>query len=181
MSAPAMARTIAAALACLAIAAHAASTMAVRVLDWLLPVPANWTPQVPSSEMRLAQFTIASEGGAADAAVFHFGLGRGGSPEANIQRWATQFLGEDGKPATPKVEKATTGGMPVTWVSLDGRYARGVGTGPQGEAKARQSLRVAIVETEKGNLFFQLWGDEAAIAKQYPLMRTIVSQMKKAP
>lgn len=162
-------------------AANAASPMAVRVLDWMLPVPANWTPQMPSSDMRLAQFTIRSEGGAADAAVFYFGQGSGGSVEDNTKRWASQFLDEAGKPAAPKVEKGASGAMPVTWVALDGRYARGVGSGPQGEAKARQSLRVAVIETDRGNLFFQLWGDEAAIAKQYPLMRMIVGQMKRAP
>jgi len=178
---PCRAAALAALLLAIAGAAFAAGPTAVRVLDWMLPVPANWTPQMPSSDMRLAQFTIASEGGAADAAVFYFGLGRGGSPEDNTKRWASQFLGEDGKPVTPQVEKGVASGMPVTWVALDGRYARGVGTGPQGEAKARQALRVAIVETERGNLFFQLWGDEAAVSRQYPLLRRIVTQMRKGP
>ncbi|HRE14448.1 MAG TPA: hypothetical protein PLD37_09665, partial [Usitatibacteraceae bacterium] len=68
-----------------------------------------------------------------------------------------------------------------TPIALDGRYARGVGSGPQGEAKAKQSLRVAVIETDRGNLFFQLWGDEAAIAKQYPLMRSVAGQLKRSP
>jgi len=174
-----MKTTLAALALAIATAAHAASPMAVRVLDWMLPVPANWTPQVPSSDMRVAQFTIKSEGGSADAAVFYFGQGSGGSVEENTQRWASQFLDDAGKPAKPRIEKGTTGGMPVTWVSLDGRYARGMGTGPQGEAKAKQSLRVAVIETDRGNLFFQLWGDEAAIARQFPLMKMVVSQMKR--
>ena len=166
---------------CFAPLAPASSPMAVRVLDWMLPVPANWTPQVPSSDMRLAQFTIRSEGGNADAAVFYFGQGSGGSVEENTKRWASQFLDAAGKPATPKLEKGASGGMPVTWVALDGRYARGVGSGPQGESKAKQSLRVAVIETDRGNLFFQLWGDEAAIAKQVPLMKMIVGQLKRGP
>ena len=170
---------LAALILSLAALAQAASPMAVRVLDWMLPVPANWTPQVPSSAMRVAQFTIRSEGGSADAAVFYFGQGSGGSVEENTQRWASQFLDDAGKPAKPRIEKGTASGMPVTWVSLDGKYARGVGSGPQGEAKARQSLRVAVIETDRGNLFFQLWGDEAAIARQYPLMKMIVSQLKR--
>jgi hypothetical protein len=170
---------LAALILAFATAAVAASPMAVRVLDWMLPVPANWTPQMPSSTMRLAQFTIRSEGGSADAAVFYFGQGSGGTVEENAKRWASQFLDDAGKPATPKVEKSTASGMPVTWVALDGRYARGAGTGPQGEAKTKQSLRVAVIETDRGNLFFQLWGDETAIARQYPLMRTIVSQIKR--
>ncbi len=176
-----MKNSLAALLLCFAPLALSSCPMAVRVLDWMLPVPANWTPQVPSSDMRLAQFTIRSEGGAASAAIFYFGQGSGGSVEENTKRWASQFLDEAGKPATPKVEKGTASGMPVTWVALDGRYARGVGTGPQGESKAKQSLRVAVIETDRGNLFFQLWGDEAAIAKQVPLMKMIVGQLKRGP
>ena len=44
-----------------------------------------------------------------------------------------------------------------------------------------RSLRVAVIETDRGNLFFQLWGDEAAIAKQVPLMKMIVGQLKRGP
>lgn len=170
-----------AALAFTAGLAAATSPMAVRLLDWMMPVPAGWTPQVPSSSMRLAQFAIRTDGGSADATVFFFGQGSGGSVEENTKRWASQFLDEAGKPAVPRVDKGTASGFPVTWVALDGRYARGVGAGPQGEAKAKQSLRVAVIETDRGNLFFQLWGDEAAIAKQFPLMRMVAGQLKRAP
>jgi hypothetical protein len=168
-------------LACLALAAQAQAPKSVRVLDWLLPVPAGWTPQVPSSDMRVAQFTAGSKRGAADIAVFHFGLAGGGSVQDNIDRWASQFLAVDGKPARPVVAKGSASGMPVTWVALDGRYARGVGTGAQGPGAANQSLRVAVLETPAGNLFFQLWGDRAAVAAQEPAFRGAVSGLKRAP
>lgn len=174
-------RIAAALVAAAGLAAGAASTMAVRVLDWMLPVPAGWTPQVPSSQMRLAQFTAGSKDGNADAAVFHFGLAGGGSVQDNIDRWASQFLDDAGKPARPAVERGTASGMPVTWVALDGRYARGVGMGPQGPGAAGQSLRVAVLETPKGNLFFQLWGDRAAVARQEGPFRTMVRSLKDAP
>ncbi|MDH5263133.1 MAG: hypothetical protein OEX21_00140 [Betaproteobacteria bacterium] len=172
---------LAGALLAAALASHAASPMAVRILDWMLPVPASWTLQVPGSSMRLAQFTIASDGGRADAAVFYFGAAGGGSVEANVARWSSQFLTDKGEPAQPVVEKGTASGMPVTWVALEGRYARGVGTGPQGEALANQSLRVAVLETPRGNLIFQLWGDKAAVARQAPTLRAMVGSLKKAP
>jgi hypothetical protein len=162
-------------------AAQATSTTSVRVLDWLLPVPPGWTPQVPSSPMRLAQFTAGSREGSADAAVFHFGLAGGGTVQANIDRWASQFLDEAGRPARPAIDKGTASGMPVTWVAIDGRYARGVGTGPQGEARANQSLRVAVIETPKGNLFFQLWGDRPAVARQEGPFRLMVQSLKRGP
>jgi hypothetical protein len=176
-----MRRAAAIFLACLALAAQAQAPKAVRVLDWLLPVPAGWTPQVPSSDMRVAQFTAGSKLGAADIAVFHFGLAGGGSVQDNIDRWASQFLDAAGKPVRPVVAKARASGMPVTWVALDGRYARGVGTGAQGPGAANQSLRVAVLETPAGNLFFQLWGDRAAVAAQEPAFRGAVSGLKRAP
>ena len=176
-----MRRIAASVFACVALAAGAASPTAVRVLDWTLPVPAGWTPQVPSSPMRLAQFTAGSREGSADAAVFHFGLAGGGTVQENIDRWASQFLTEAGKPATPQVEKGKASGMPVTWVALDGRYARGVGTGPQGQGAANQSLRVAVLETPAGNLFFQLWGDRPAVARQEGAFRLMVQSLKRGP
>ena len=172
---------LAAVLVAASLSVIASSTQAVRVLDWMLPVPAGWTPQVPSSPMRLAQFTAGSREGSADAAVFHFGLAGGGTVQENIDRWASQFLTEAGKPATPQVEKGKASGMPVTWVALDGRYARGVGTGPQGQEAANQSLRVAVLETPAGNLFFQLWGDRPAVARQEGAFRLMVQNLKRGP
>ena len=56
-----------------------------------------------------------------------------------------------------------------------------MGTGPQGAGAAHQSLRVAVLETRKGNLFFQLWGDRAAVAKQEGPFRLMVQGLKRAP
>ena len=168
-------------LACLALAAQALAPKSVRGRDWLLPVPAGWTPLVPSCTMRVAQFTAGSKLGAADIAVFHFGLAGGGTVQENIDRWASQFLDGAGKPVKPAGEKGTASGMPVTWVALDGRYARGVGTGPQGPGAANQSLRVAVLETPAGNLFFQLWGDRAAVAAQERAFRGAVSGLRRGP
>lgn len=176
-----MRRLAATLLACLALAAQAQAPKSVRVLDWLIPVPAGWTPQVPSSDMRVAQFTAGSKLGAADIAVFHFGLAGGGTVQENIDRWASQFLDGAGKPVKPAVEKGSASGMPVTWVALDGRYARGVGTGAQGPGAANQSLRVAVLETPAGNLFFQLWGDRAAVAAQERAFRGAVSGLRRGP
>jgi hypothetical protein len=162
-------------------AAIAGNPASVRILDWLAPVPAGWIVQVPSSSMRVAQFNAESAEGKADIAVFHFGAAGGGTVQGNIDRWASQFTTADGQPAKPVVERSTASGMPVTWVALDGRYARGVGTGPQGEAAANQSLRVAIVETPKGNLFFQLWGDRAAVARQEGSLREVVQGLRRGP
>lgn len=164
-----------------AAAASAPPPASVRVLDWRVSAPAAWTIRVPSSEMRLAQFGADTASGKAECVAFHFGLAGGGPVDANIQRWASQFTTDAGAPATPDVAKGAAGGMPVTWVALDGRYARGVGSGPQGAALANQSLRVAIVETPRGNLIFQFWGDRAAVVPQERLFRAMVESLRPAP
>jgi hypothetical protein len=153
----------------------------VRVLDWMVAVPVGWTVRVPSSEMRVAQFSAASPSGTADIAVFFFGAAGGGSLEDNIQRWAAQFSGDDGKPVQPRVDKGKASGMPATRVALDGRYRRGVGSGSETIQVPNQSLRVAVLETARGNLIFQLWGDRAAVAVQEARFGAVVQSLRPAP
>ncbi len=176
-----MRRLAALVLATLALAANAAAPLTVRIVDWMASVPPGWTVQFPSNEMRVAQFAIEPPGGPADCVVFFFGASNGGPVDANIARWASQFTAADGGPASPAVTKGTAAGLPVTWVAIDGRYARGVGTGPQGAPVPGQALRVAILETSRGNLIFQLWGAGAAVARQEPAFRRLVETLKPAP
>jgi hypothetical protein len=153
----------------------------VRIIDWIASVPAAWTVRVPTSDMRVAQFSAASRSGTADIAVFFFGAAGGGSVEDNIKRWASQFSGEGGKPVRPVVEKGKASGMPATRVALDGRYRRTAGAGAEAAQVPDQSLRVAILETPRGNLIFQLWGDRVAVAEQEGRFGALVQSLRPAP
>lgn len=136
----------------------------VTLLRYSVPVPAQWQPQTPASNFRLAQFRVPAAPGASDgeAVVFHFGAGQGGSAAANIARWSSQFTGADGRPVNPKRETFSAGGLPVTMVDLSGTYARGVG-GIDGAPKPNQKLLAALVEAPEGNVIFQLHGDGATV------------------
>ena len=68
--------------------------------------------------------------------------------------------------------------MPVTTVELTGSYARGAGMGPQGAARPDQTLLVAIVETSKGNLSFQLHGVSATVGANREAFLTMVRGIK---
>ena len=127
------------------------------------PVPASWVSQPPASSMRLAQFRVPGQTGQEDAEVifFYFGKGQGGSIEANIARWQSQFTSPDGKPVKATVQHHKVSGMPVTTVEFTGSYARGMGMGPAGAPTPDQMLLVAIVETPQGNLTIQLHGPRA--------------------
>jgi hypothetical protein len=117
--------------------------------------------------MRLVQFRVPGGGGAEEAelVVFYFGQGEGGSAEANIARWQSQFSGAGDKaPVPPVVQKLTVKGMSVTIAEFSGTYARSLGMGPPSAPKPDQILLAAIVETPRGNVTFQLHGARATVA-----------------
>lgn len=129
-------------------------------------VPASWMATQPTSTMRIAQFALPPANGAeaGELAVFYFPTGQGGSHDANIQRWSSQFSGDDGKPVAPKVTIEKSGDTEISLVELNGTYARGVGMGPTGDAKSGQSLLVAMVETNVGRITLQMYGPAKTVA-----------------
>lgn len=131
-------------------------------------VPGSWTPSQPSSPMRVAQFALPAAAGAdvGELAAYFFPTGQGGSHQANIERWASQFTSADGKTVAPKVSTSKSGDMEVTLVELQGTYARGVGMGPTGEAKPDQTLMVAMVETTIGRITLQMYGPSKTLSAQ---------------
>ena len=127
-----------------------------------------WTPSQPSSTMRVAQFSLPPAAGAdaGELAAYFFPTGQGGSHEANIERWASQFVSADGKPVTPQINTGKSGDTEVTVVELQGTYARGVGMGPTGDAKPNQTLMIAMVETAIGRITLQMYGPSKTVSAQ---------------
>jgi len=131
-------------------------------------VPAEWIEQTPSSSMRKAQYAlpkVAGDGEDGELAVFYFGLGQGGSVEANIERWIGQISQPDGSSSKGKAKtnKKEIGGMPITLVDVSGTYSAGM----MSNAPPRQGYRMlaAVAETTEGPWFFKLTGPEKTIAK----------------
>ncbi len=130
-------------------------------------VPAEWISGQPSSTMRLLQFDIPGAEGTEGAqfVLYYFGPGQGGALDANLERWASQFSGPDGKPVEPVVTPLKSA-MPATLVELRGNYARNVGMGQSGDALPDRMLLAALVETPEGNLYPQLHGPAELVASQ---------------
>ena len=118
--------------------------------------------------MRVAQFSLPPAGGAdaGELVAYFFPSGQGGPHDANIERWASQFVSADGKPVAPAVKTVKAGDTEVTLVELHGTYARGVGMGPTGDAKPDQSLLSAMVETSIGRITLQMYGPSKTVAAQ---------------
>jgi hypothetical protein len=151
------------------------------VKGYSAPIPASWVAEAPASPMRAGQYRVpgAATGGEAEVIAFHFPPGQGGTVEANIERWASQFTSPDGRPINPRIQKFKVGGVPVTFVELHGNYSRGVGMGPEGQAKPNQTLLVAIAETPDGRFTFQMHGPRATVAGQRKAFEAMVRGLKK--
>lgn len=128
--------------------------------------------------MRLAQFSVPGKPGEGEVAVFYFGPGGGGPVQANIDRWASQFTTAQGGPVKPTVTRGTAAGMTVTHVELNGNYSRGVGMGQETKPLPDQSLRVAVLETPKGNLTFQLWGPKGTVSANARGFKSMVEGLR---
>ena len=89
-----------------------------------LEIPKKWSESRPKSKLRLAQFSVPGkkEGETkAELVIFYFGRAGGGSTEANIDRWISQFEGASRE--TAKITKLeTTGKLKATLVDLSGTF-----------------------------------------------------------
>jgi hypothetical protein len=118
--------------------------------------------------MRKAQYALPkAEGDTEDGelTVFYFGLGQGGSVEANIDRWIGQLSQPDGSSTKDKAKtsKKEVAGLPVTLVDASGTYSAGMMS--PGPPRPGYRMVAAVVESSEGPWFFKLVGPEKTIAK----------------
>ncbi|MEP6765189.1 MAG: hypothetical protein ABJB66_12795 [Gemmatimonadaceae bacterium] len=150
----------------------------VSLLDYTATVPKTWTSRPPASKMRLAEFVAGAAGGA-EVIVYSFGPGQGGTVDANLERWKSQFSNPDGKPVSDKITQGKVGAFPMTIAEYQGTYARGIGAGsaPQ-DALPNHILIAVIIETPKGSLIFQMFGPKAAAEAQREAYLSFVRSLK---
>jgi hypothetical protein len=123
--------------------------------------PAGWTAQEPRP-MRAATYAIAPTSGdktGAECAVYFFGRGQGGTVDANVARWKSQFTGPRGTPATANVATRTVRGLTMTTLDVSGDYS-GIGgpTASVPQTVTGYRLLGAIVEGPGGNVFIKFTG-----------------------
>jgi hypothetical protein len=161
-------RSLLLAPALLAGSASVAADQAVAFLTYRSSVPDAWVAETPKSAMRQLQFKVpAPDGGdVAEFVVYFFGPGQGGTLEANIERWQSQFQGPDGAAVQPTVTQIGTETIPATLVELRGSYGRSVGMGPGDDVQTDRMLLAGVIETPEGNLFPQMHGPADLVAAQ---------------
>ena len=132
--------------------------------------------------MRAATYPVAPVAGdreAAECAVYFFGLGQGGSVQANLDRWTGQFTA-GGKPATAKVTKITIHGLPVTTIDVSGEYSGMAGPAAAPVPATGYRLLGAIVESPGGNVFIKFTGPARTMAANQPKFQQLLDSFEKA-
>ena len=140
----------------------------------------GWKKVQPKSRIVEAEFEVpAAKGDAAPGRLT--AMGAGGDVEANIARWAGQFVAPAGAEVKPQIDKLTVDGAEVHVVSLSGTYKDTPG-GPfaGGKPVLRENYQMlgAICVTKAGNYFLKLYGPKATIAENEKNFRAMVESMK---
>jgi hypothetical protein len=146
-----------------------------------LTAPEGWTKKQPAS--RIIEAELATPPAKGDETPGRLtAMGAGGSVEDNINRWATQFAGDGGAAAKPKLDKLSVGGADVQIVDLSGTYKDAPG-GPfaGGKTVMRENYRMlgAIIQTkDSGNYFLKLYGPKATIGEAEKGFQDMVKSLK---
>jgi len=168
-----------AAAAAAAPSASGATPTAPVMHDLSWTEPPGWQKVPSSSPMRKATYKIPAaskdpEDG--EMAVFYF-RGEGGSTEANIQRWITQF--PDSKPSDVKRTQRMVSAMSQTVVEVEGTYSSGM-PGASASPKTGYRLIGAVVETPNGPYFFKLTGPKNTVEGARGTFLTMLDGVKSS-
>lgn len=156
--------------------AHGADQAAATGIRW--SVPPRWSTQ-PPRQMRVATYSAPAADGDADAgecAVFYFGADQGGSVDANIDRWISQF-----EPSgAPRRTTKEVNGMIVTLVQVSGTYLAPGGPMMQSQGKKdNYRLLGAIVAGPQGSVFFKFTGPAKTMAASEQEFDALIGSIAK--
>src|SRR4051812_2300615 len=130
--------------------------------------PSAWTDRPAASSMRVAEFIVPRASGDTEdgEVIVYYFAGGGGSVDANLQRWTSQFQSTK----EPVRTTATVNGLKLTSLDITGTYVAEMRPGAaEHHNKPGFRMRATVVETPKGPYFIKLTGplktiDSAAAA-----------------
>lgn len=150
----------------------------------LLEAPASWKRVQPKSGIVETEFSIPSAGDLPPGRMTV--MGAGGSVQANVDRWYSQFTQPDGSDTKQKAVTKTIkiAGCTVTMVDVSGTF-KDAPAGPfaGGKTVDRPDYRMlaAIVETPgSGSQFLKFYGPAATVAQEADGFRTMIEGMVPA-
>ena len=143
--------------------------------------PAGWVEETPSSTLRRGQYRVPGPGGNAELAIFYFGTVQGGDPEANAQRWASQFKQPDGGDPMEAMKTQTLDlrGTKVLLVETTGTYVNTAMNPADVGEKPNYALLGAVVPGPDANWFFKLTGPQATVKEQRTNFMQLLQSIQK--
>lgn len=126
----------------------------VETGPYVFTVPEGWQSVPPANNMRAAELHVQD-------AVAAFSMA-GGSVDANINRWAGQFISPQGGSPEPKIDEIQVNGISVTLVELSGTYFDGAMTGQVTE-KPDHTMLAAILPGPQMSVFIKFTGPTRTI------------------
>jgi len=130
-------------------------------------VPTAWSAEQPASSMRAAQYALPGDAGEAQLVLFRF-PGGGGSADANVARWISQFSQPDGSSSQDRaqVQNATVNGLQVTRLDVRGTYGGQQMPGAPPQPAIEDGRLLALVVEGPGDpYFFKLLGPASTVAR----------------
>jgi hypothetical protein len=145
--------------------------------------PAEWVRVPAPSDMRAAQFRVPKTGADAEdaeAVLFFFGVGKGGSAQDNLDRWYGQMTQPDGKASKDAgtVTIKTINGLKVTTLDLPGTYKGMPAPGAPAVSKSGSRLLAAVIEGQTGPWFFRIVGPDATVKASKPAFDALVQSVE---
>lgn len=134
----------------------AAEPVSFQVGEFTFERPDGWQWIHPSSPMRKAELAVPGKPEAAEITFFHFGPGQGGSVDANLQRWLSQFS-ESLEDLDAKRAEQETPTTTVHMIQARGTFLSGM-PGETPVPKDDFALRGAILESEDGDVYVKMTG-----------------------
>jgi hypothetical protein len=137
----------------------------IKAGEFTFSYAAPWIRQAVTSSMRAGQLTYKQADEKiknVDVIFFHFGPGGAGGIQANIDRWAAQFVGE----AETKTEEKTVNDRKIIYFTGKGTYQESMGGPFAGQSTPREGYTVlaAILPSEGGPVFLKMAGPNESIA-----------------
>ena len=166
----------------LALAAGAAAVLSAESaagVQWA--APAGWKAEA-ARPMRAATYAVAPASGDSDPAecgIYFFGPGQGGSVDANLERWRSQFTDPNGRTTPAKIDKGQVHGLRVTRIDTSGSYS-GMGGPMAAKAQTVPGYRLlgAIIEAPGGNIFVKFTGPMKTIAANQPKFEQLLTSFQ---
>ncbi len=152
----------------------------IEIAGLRMPKPVSWTWESPSVQFRALQYAVPAQGGGSGAAELIFSVfaaGDGGPIDANVQRWVSQFRGEDGGGATAKIEDRAVAQIPVKLIELSGSY-QGMG---QAAPRPGMSQLGAILQPPGSTVFVRLIGPTATVEGNRADFMAMIDALTLAP